>query len=375
MTSKKGLLERLAAGEVIIGDGSFVFLLERRGYVSAAAWTPESCVLHPEAVRQLHREYLRAGADVMQTATFYSSDWQLQHVATTRNDEKMKSLTTADINSAAVDIARGVAEEGDALVAGSVSPVSSIAFKKGKEHVVGEFTKQMATFREKKVDFLLGEFFINIEEAEWAIQAMAEIGVPVACTMRIPSRGDAAGHSPQECAVRMAKAGASVVGVNCMYDPDICLETIALMKEGLKEAGLDQTYLMVQPLGFHTQDPGLIEDRRGYNALPEMPYALEPRAITRIDAHRFARAAYDLGVRYIGGCCGFEPHHIRSLAIELSKERGRLPPAAFNMTPWDCLKVSNTSSYKEKTSQEYWFNLNPASGRQVKPFATLCKKD
>ncbi|XP_022081487.1 betaine--homocysteine S-methyltransferase 1-like [Acanthaster planci] len=369
----KGLLERLAAGELIIGDGSFVFLLERRGYVSAAAWTPEACVLYPEAVRQLHREYLRAGADVMQTATFYSSDWQLQHVASFRNDEKMKNLTTGDINSAAVDLARGVAEEGGALVAGSVSPVSSIAFKKGKEHVINEFQKQMAIFKEKKVDFLLGEFFINIEEAEWAIQIMAEIGVPVACTMRIPPTGDASGCSPQECAVRMAKAGASVVGINCMYDPTICLETVALMKQGLKEAGL-QTYLMVQPLGFHTQEPGYVDDKRGYNALPDWPYAMEPRAISRLDVHNYARAAYELGVRYIGGCCGFEPHHIRAIATELSDERGGLPPAAYNVTPWDALKVSNSSSYWVKTDKEYWDNLTPSTGRQLQTFATLQSK-
>ena len=62
---KSGILERLAAGPVI-GDGGFIFELEKRGYVKAGPWTPEATVEHPEAVRQLHREFLRAGADVMQ---------------------------------------------------------------------------------------------------------------------------------------------------------------------------------------------------------------------------------------------------------------------------------------------------------------------
>ena len=56
--NKKSLLQRLAAGPVI-GDGGFVFELEKRGYVQAGPWTPESVVENPEAVRQLHREYLR----------------------------------------------------------------------------------------------------------------------------------------------------------------------------------------------------------------------------------------------------------------------------------------------------------------------------
>jgi len=69
-------LERLAAGPVI-GDGGFIFALEKRGYVKAGPWTPEATVEHPEAVRQLHREFLRAGSDVMQAFTFYASEDKL----------------------------------------------------------------------------------------------------------------------------------------------------------------------------------------------------------------------------------------------------------------------------------------------------------
>ena len=72
----KGILERLAAGPVI-GDGGFVFELEKRGYVKGGPWTPEAVVEHPEAVKQLHREFLRAGSDVMQAFTYYASEDKL----------------------------------------------------------------------------------------------------------------------------------------------------------------------------------------------------------------------------------------------------------------------------------------------------------
>ena len=72
------ILERLENG-LVIGDGGFVFSLEKRGYVKAGPWTPEATVEHPEAVRQLHREFLRAGSDVMQTFTFYASEDKLQN--------------------------------------------------------------------------------------------------------------------------------------------------------------------------------------------------------------------------------------------------------------------------------------------------------
>ena len=72
----QNILERLAAGPVI-GDGGFIFELEKRGYVKAGPWTPEATVEYPEAVKQLHREFLRAGADVMQAFTYYASEDKL----------------------------------------------------------------------------------------------------------------------------------------------------------------------------------------------------------------------------------------------------------------------------------------------------------
>ncbi|CAB3984780.1 Betaine--homocysteine S-methyltransferase 1, partial [Paramuricea clavata] len=79
MSEKRGILERLNAGEVVIGDGGFVFALEKRGYVKAGPWTPEASVEHPEAVLQLHREFCRAGSDIAQAFTFYASEDKLDN--------------------------------------------------------------------------------------------------------------------------------------------------------------------------------------------------------------------------------------------------------------------------------------------------------
>ena len=72
------ILDRLRAGEVIIGDGSYSQTLEQRGYVQANIWTPEASIEHPEAVKQLAIEFARAGADITQTYTFYSDDIKLK---------------------------------------------------------------------------------------------------------------------------------------------------------------------------------------------------------------------------------------------------------------------------------------------------------
>ena len=91
----------------------------------------------------------------------------------------------------------------------------------------------------------------------------------------------------------MAKAGANVVGVNCHFDPFMSLEAIKVMKEGLQRANLlDQVYLMCQPIAYCTPDV----NRQGFIDLPEFPFGLEPRVMTRWDMHRFAREAYELGM-------------------------------------------------------------------------------
>ncbi|PIK58107.1 putative betaine--homocysteine S-methyltransferase 1 [Apostichopus japonicus] len=104
---------------------------------------------------------------------------------------------------------------------------------------------------------------------------MKTMHLPIACSMRVGPAGDLSGVTPQECAIRMAQAGADVVGVNCNYDPFISLETLEMMKIALKEAGYD-VYLMVQPVGWHTQE--IRDDERGYTVLPEFPYGQSSRS-------------------------------------------------------------------------------------------------
>merc|ERR1711970_463207 len=233
MAAKKGLLERLAQGPVI-GDGGFVFALEKRGYVKAGPWTPESAVEDPEAVRQLHREFLRAGSDVMQAFTFYASEDKL----TNRGNTAGEKIGVAAINRAASELAKEVAGEGGALTLGGLSQCPSYLSGKSKAEVQEEFRKQVRVFCETDLDFLLCEYFEHIEEMEMAIQVCKETNKPVTANMCIGVEGDLHGVSAAECAVRMAKAGAHIVGVNCHFDPFVSLEAMKKMKAGLDAADL-----------------------------------------------------------------------------------------------------------------------------------------
>lgn len=348
------------AGEVVIGDGGFLYCMERRGYVKAGAWTPEATVEHPEAVRQLHTEFLRAGADVMQTFTFYASEDKLTNRGHTAGDIGYEA-----INQAACDLAKEVASKGDALVAGNISQVPSYLTGLGKEAVQKEFKKQTDIFVKNDVDFLIGELFRYAEQAEWATEVMKATGKPVAVCLSASLAGDMNGVLPGECAVRVARAGADIVGVNCCFDPSICLAVVKEMKAALEKEGLKR-HLIVQPICYHT--PELTYDRIGLSGVPEFPFALESRLMSRWDVQKYAREAYDMGIRYIGACCGFEPYHVRAIAEELAKERGTLPPASEKHGLWgDALRQHTYPWVRARSRRSHWENLNPASGRPLSP--------
>src|SRR5882757_10876101 len=107
----QGIEQRLAQGAVLGAEG-YVFELERRGYIKAGPYVPEVVLDFPDAVRELHREFLRAGSDVMVALTYYAHREKLRHVGREGDLEAM--------NRRAVRIAREVAQEGDARVAGNV---------------------------------------------------------------------------------------------------------------------------------------------------------------------------------------------------------------------------------------------------------------
>jgi len=297
MSKGKDLLARLAAGEVILGDGSYIFTLERRGYATAGMWTPESAAEHPEAVHQLGVEFARAGADVTQTFSFWCHEDKLP---------KGCKFSVDQINQAACDIATRVSAARGTIVAAGVTQTGLFQGdgpKPGKQEVQEELRAALKIYKHNNIDLVIVEYFRNIIEMEWAVEVALEFGLPVAATMCIGPGGDEGGVSPGECAVRMARAGADLVGVNCLFDPYTILEVMAEMKTALNLFGLSP-YLMAQPNGYRIPDGGSF----GWCEIDEFPFAVEPRQLTRWEARKWARAAYELGIRYIGGCCGFEPY-------------------------------------------------------------------
>jgi len=304
----KGILERLADGPVL-GDGGYLLEMEKRGYVQAGPFTPEVVIEHPDALAELHREFLRSGVDVLQTMTFYASDDKL---ATVGLEGKVD-----DINRNAVQIARQVASEGDALVAGNLcltwayDPEDAASH----DHVRALFDRQLQDQIDAGgVDFWIGETFSYLQEAILYVERAKATGLPVMATMCFEQSEPRSyeGSTPADCARALADAGADIVGVNCLNGPEQQLRIALEMREAVGG------YVATQPVAYTTTD-----DKPDFTSTPSFPYELDPLQVSRHQMAEFARRANEAGIQYIGSCCGSVAGHVRAMA----KVLGKLPEA------------------------------------------------
>lgn len=300
----RGILERLAEGPVL-GDGGYLLELEKRGYVQAGPFTPEVAIEHPEALEQLHREFLRAGAEFLTTMTFYASDDKLETVG-------MKDKVD-EINRNAVLVARSVADEGDALVAGDLSLTWAYdpADPSSADHVRELFDRQLQDMLDAGgVNLWVGETFSYLGEALLFVERAKATGLPVMVTMSFeqPEPRAHEGDDPGACARRLADAGADIVGVNCLNGPEQQLP-IAVQMRAATDA-----YVAAQPVAYRTT-----AERPDFTAWPSFPYALSPMQLSRGEMAEFAVEARDAGVNVIGSCCGSVAEHVRAMGKAIGK--------------------------------------------------------
>jgi betaine-homocysteine S-methyltransferase len=298
---KKGILERLKEGPVL-GDGGYLLELEKRGWVRAGPFTPEVVLTYPNALRELHIEFREAGAEVLQALTFYASRDKL---ATVGLEDQLEEL-----NRAAVRVAREVA--GDrCLVAGNLSltwmyePGSATA----ADRVRKTFDEQLAVQVNEGVDFIIGETFSWLGEALIAVERAKKTGLPVMVTICFENTdATTEGKSAADAAKALLDAGADIVGMNCLRPPEHMLGHMEEMRQAVSG------YLACQPVAYRTP-----KTKPDFTSLPEFPYALDPLQLTRNEMADYATQARDIGVNYIGACCGTVAMHIREMARVLDK--------------------------------------------------------
>jgi betaine-homocysteine S-methyltransferase len=295
-----GILERLANGNVL-GDGGYIVELEQRGWVVAGAFTPEVVIRHPQAIAELHHEMANAGCEVLQVMAFYGSRGKLDTVG--------EGDRTFEVNQTANRLAREVAGN-DLLVAGDLSTTWKwvAGDRESDKLVAGMFDEQIEA--QSDVDFYIGELFYHLGEAKLCLQRIKALTTkPAMITMSFRKElVSSDGFTAAECARQLADAGAEIVGTNCMRDPIHTYPVIEAM-----QAATDH-YIAAQPVAYRTTD-----EIPWFTGSPAFPDRLEPARLHRYDLADFAIRAREMGVNYIGGCCGCGAQHMREMARALGK--------------------------------------------------------
>lgn len=323
--AKKGLLERLAAGPVICAEG-YLFELERRGYLQAGAYVPEVVLDFPDQVENLHRDFLRAGSDVIEAFTYYAHREKLKLIGRENDLEPM--------NRAALRIAKKVAAEGDALVAGNICNTNVFVpnDKNAMRQVRAMYEEQVGWAAEAGVDFIVAETISWLGEAEIALDVIKQTKLPSVVTFALHKKSEMRdGFKPGEAAKRIADQGADVVGLNCIRGPRTMMPYLKEIRDAVSVyvAGLPVPYRTTQ--AEPTFESLTEKDAECVHCIPggrSFPVALDPFVTTRYEIAEFGREALAMDVRYLGVCCGAGPHHIRALAEAIGRK-----PAASRFSP------------------------------------------
>ncbi len=313
-----GLLERLDAGPVLCAEG-YLFELERRGYLQAGAFVPEVVLEHPEQVTALHRDFVRAGSDVVEALTYYAHREKLRAVG--------KDGLLEDMNRQALEIARAVAGDTGTLLAGNICNTNVYDPADPQTHARTRemFEEQVGWAADAGVDFVIGETFRYAAEAQLALDVIRRAGLPAVITLAVGQEPETReGLSLADACRRLADEGADVVGLNCIRGPATMLPLVAgiVAAVDVPVAALPVPYRTTddQPTfqSLREAEPSLLPDGRPF------PTALDPFTCNRYEIADFTVKAQAAGARYLGLCCGAGPHHVRSMAEAL----GRTPEAS-----------------------------------------------
>jgi methionine synthase I (cobalamin-dependent)/5,10-methylenetetrahydrofolate reductase len=314
---KEPFLERLQQGP-LLADGAMGTLLYSRlpGAAARARCFDEVTLSRPEVVSAIHQEYIRAGAQLIETNTFGA------------NRVKLANYDLADkvreINKRAASLAREAREiSGESVfLAGAVGPSGRpMQARLTGEHDTERMSELRSLFREQieallegGVDVIILETFSDLAELRQALLAAKETcDLPVIAQMSFGEDGRTlGGQSPAKVALTLAELGANVIGANCSVGPSGTMDVIEEMAVAVRQ--LPDLMLSAQP---NAGLPSRVEQRFLYVSTPE--YFADY-------AQRFASA----GVRLIGGCCGTTPRHTAAMRKALA-ERAQIQASTFNV--------------------------------------------
>eukprot|EP01084_Bolivina_argentea_P116576 207108_1 len=302
---------------LICAEG-YLFEMERRGWVQFGPFVPEVVLNDPSAIKQLHREFVRCGSDVIEAFTYYAHREKMELIG--------KGDLVTDLNKKAIEIAFEVQHEfiGELdelpLIAGNIcnSTIYDPNDFEVQEIIKSQYREQMELFKQYNVDYVVAETYDHYGEALLALNIIKEYDLASTITMSsIFSDGITGdGMSPTNACKKLKENGANVVGLNCSRGPNTMLPIIKDIKKELGDS--DDVYIAALPVCYRTDKE--YPTMQAFGNIDEKYLILDCHTCTRGDLYLFAKECMELGVNYIGTCCGGAPHHIRAMAEAVGKD-------------------------------------------------------
>ena len=321
----KDLLTRLNEGPVLCAEG-YLFAMERRGYLQAGAFVPEVVLEHPEVVSQLHREFIRAGSDVVQAFTYYGHREKLRIIG--------KENLLESLQKNALKIAKDARDEFkdlNLLVAGNVANTNVYDPNDKKSNIECQkmFEEQVGWAKDAGVDFVIAETITWVEEMKIALKVIKDAGLIAVCNYAFRSAGGLRdGVNPGDGCKILEDHGADVVGTNCFRGPEMTMKILPEIRKAVS------CHVAALPVPYRTteQRPGFLNQvDEGCDCIPggnAFPVALDNLYCNRFEMAEFAKQCSNMKVNFIGICCGAEPHHVREMAVALGRK-----PIAYKYYP------------------------------------------
>jgi betaine-homocysteine S-methyltransferase len=346
----KDLIKRLDKGPVICAEG-FLFEMEKRGYLTSGEFVPMLALDNPEALESLHRDFQHAGSDVVQAFTYNGHREKMRVIG---KEELLEPL-----NRAALKIAKKVANlqsSGDRpnMMAGNISNSNIWNDKDKATHTEVEkmFTEMVGWAVDEGADMLIGETFYYAEEAYTALKIMQKTGLPSVITIAPMAENIMRdGVGIVDTCKELEQRGGQVVGMNCFRGPPTMLPYIKEIRKALKchVAALPITYRTTEknPTFFNLPDNNGCGCPTPHQTT--FPTALDPMQINRYEMGKFMKECFDLGINYLGVCCGANPMLIRETAH------------AVGLTV-------QASKYKEKMSNHFMYGTNKRIPKHMKDY-------
>ncbi len=278
-------------------DGAMGTMLYERGVYINRCYD-ELNLTTPDLVRGIHADYVRAGAEVIETNTFGATAPKLSQYGLERS--------LRDINIAAVRIAREAARD-EVYVAGAIGPLGLRIEPLGPtsfDEARDLFKEQAAALLEGGVDLFILETFSDISETKQAIRAVRELcDLPIIAQIALYTDGNTSyGTTPEVFTEQLDQSGADVIGLNCGVGPAIILNALEKMR------AVTNKKLSAQPNAGLPRD---VQGRQFYMCSPEY-------------MSKFAKRFIQAGAKFIGGCCGTTPSHIKFISDAVRAASPRL---------------------------------------------------